>query len=174
VKPLLYEARKVPKHSEEEENSLKASFANLNSNVGFSHMLNGIVNSDLKDTKYGEFRVGATLAHQVSFTESNFKAVADIASVPRALVPSDNREYPCIPHSSTDGQMNIPPNLLPHEQERIKKLQLSDNNILQIENETREQASSVRWTEELKFRFTASTFLQQLTVSDIMNHLQIF
>lgn len=158
VKPLLYEARKVRQHSAEEENALKANFANLNSNVGFSHMFNGVVQSDMKETMYGQFRVGTTLAHQVSFTESNFKAVADIDSVPRALLPSDNYQYPCFPHCSTSAQMATPTNLLHNEQEFLKKLQLSDNDIIQLEKATREQASSTKWAEERKFRFTASKF----------------
>lgn len=59
VKPLLYEARAKPEHSESDEKSLKANFYNINSNCGFAQMFNDASNIDNKNTKYGQFKVGS-------------------------------------------------------------------------------------------------------------------
>ena len=90
VKPLLYEARANPTHSDVDEQSLKEHFHRINSNCGFAHMfLDGSSSTETKDTKFGKFKAGSCLAHQVAFTESNFKAVSDIDSIPRAVIASD-------------------------------------------------------------------------------------
>lgn len=108
VKPLLYEARANPVHSNVDERSLKEHFHNINSNCGFAHMhLDGETNKETVDTKFGKFKVGSCLSHQVSFTEANFKAVADIESIPRAMIAADVAVYPPFTWESSNS-MPVP------------------------------------------------------------------
>ena len=54
--------------------------------------------------------------------------------------------------------MVVPDNLSEDEKRLLKTLQIEEDEINQIEGETRDQAESHKWREERKFRFTASTF----------------
>ena len=168
VKPLLYEARANPVHSDSDEQCLKANFQNINSNCGFAHMYNqSSTSTETKDTKYGQFKVGSCLAHQVAFTESNFKAVADISSVPRALFPTGATTYPNFTQSD-NAEMVVPHDSSPNECELLDKLYLNKDEINVLEKETREQTQSTRWKDERKLRFTASNF--QLISKRQRNH----
>ena len=59
-----------------------AELAEIDSNMGFSHM-----STELTETKFGKTPVGSVLSYQTSFTESNVSVEADITAVPRITVP---------------------------------------------------------------------------------------
>ena len=54
--------------------------------------------------------------------------------------------------------MVVPDNLSEDGKRLLKALQIEEDEINQIQAETRDQAESDKWTEEHKFRFTASKF----------------
>ena len=90
MKCLLYEARKQPHYVPANEASLKSELAIIDPNMGFAHLHKCINSSQTTQTKYGETPVGSLLSYQVSFTESNFSAEADLTVVPRNDVLYDN------------------------------------------------------------------------------------
>ena len=65
--------------------------------------------------------------------------------------------YPCFPLRDIED-MVVPDNLSEDEKRLLKTLQIEEDEINQIERETRYQPESHKWREECKFRFTASTF----------------
>jgi hypothetical protein len=139
VKPLLYEARATPEHSMADERTLKADFHNLNSNTGLAHMYHdaGII-PETKDTKFGRLQVGSCLSCQVTCTESNYKAAADISAVPRAVAHLISPSYPHFPLTDL-AEMVVPDNLTPGELELMNKIDLSEEDINKLEKETGDQ-----------------------------------
>ena len=99
VKCLLYEARKQPHYDPKNEASFKTELATIDPNMGFAHLSKSNNSSgETAQTKYGETPVGSFLSYQVSFTESNFSAEADLKAVPRNNVLSDSiTAYPRFP-----------------------------------------------------------------------------
>ena len=99
MKCLLYEARKQPHYEPKNEASFKTELATIDLNMGFAHLSKGNNSSgETRQTKYGETPVGSFLSYQVSFTESNFSAEADLNAVPRNNVLSDSiTAYPRFP-----------------------------------------------------------------------------
>lgn len=97
------------------------------------------------------------LAHQVDFTESNFKAVADISSVPRALLPTVHTNYPNFDQSNK-AEMDVPNDLTENGRKLLERLHLSQEDINKLEKETQEQSESTRWKDERRHRFTTSNF----------------
>ena len=65
--------------------------------------------------------------------------------------------YPQFPLRNIE-EMVVPKNLSEDEKRLLKALQVEEDEINQIEAEIRDQAESDKWTEERKFRFTASKF----------------
>lgn len=93
----------------------------------------------------------------MAFTESNIKAVADISSISRALIPAAESNYPNFDQSNK-VEVYIPNDLTEKEHELLKTLYLSEDDINTLETETRQQTESTRWKDERKYRFTASNF----------------
>ena len=95
------------------------------------------------ETKFGKCKVGPFLSNQATFTESNFKATADIDIVPRLLVANKPEElkYPHFPlqHTSDSG-MVVPFNLTEKEITLVNELKLDEDEINNIECETRKQS----------------------------------
>lgn len=111
------------------------------------------------NTRYGKSQVGSFLSYQVSVTESNFKAHANIDAVQRLHNPnSEELTYPRFPLRDLDDDLEIPDGVSDLGRQFLTSLQLDENEINTIEHGTRQQASSEKWKSERKYRFTSSQF----------------
>ena len=168
VKCLLYEARKQPHYVPANEASLKSELAIIDPNMGFAHLHKCINSSQTTQTKYGETPVGSLLSYQVSFTESNFSAEADLTVVPRNDVLYDNiTSYPRFPLSN-ENPMVTPQELSTEEAALLLHLSVDEDKVNTIEASTREQSESEIWKKERTYRFTSSSF--QLIAKRQRNH----
>jgi len=169
VKCLLYEARKQPHYEPKNEASFKTELATIDPNMGFAHLSKGNNSSgETAQTKYGETPVGSFLSYQVSFTESNFSAEADLNAVPRNNVLSDSiTAYPRFPLAS-ENPMVTPRELSSEEAALLSHLSVDEDKVNTIEATSREQSESEIWKKERTYRFTASSF--QLIAKRQRNH----
>ena len=169
VKCLLYEARKQPHYDPKNEASLKIELATIDPNMGFAHLSKGNNSSgETAQTKYGETPVGSFLSYQVSFTESNFSAEADLNAVPRNNVLSDSiTAYPRFPLAN-ENPMVTPRELSSEEAALLSHLSVDEDKVNTIEATSREQSESEIWKKERTYRFTASSF--QLIAKRQRNH----
>jgi len=158
VKSLLYDARKVTTHNKTAEQKLKDDLKLIDSNMGLAQMASGDIIQPTVDTKFGKCQIGSYLSYQVGFTESNFKAIADIECVPRLLVLiGGSQSYPEFPLRHIP-EMTLPDGLSDNEMRVIDKLRLDKDGINLIETETKQQANCNKWKDERKYRFTSSQF----------------
>ena len=169
VKCLLYEARKQPHYDPKNEASLKTELATIDSNMGFAHLSKGNNSSgETAQTKYGETPVGSFLSYQVSFTESNFSAEADLNAIPRNNVLSGSiTTYPRFPLAN-ENPMVTPRELSSEEAALLAHLSVDEDKVNTIEATSREQSESEIWKKERTYRFTASSF--QLIAKRQRNH----
>ena len=169
VKCLLYEARKQPHYDPKNEASLKTELGTIDPNMGFAHLSKGNNSSgETAQTKYGETPVGSFLSYQVSFTESNFSAEADLKAVPRNNVLSDSiTAYPRFPLAN-ENPMVTPRELSSEEAALLSHLSVDEDKVNTIEATSREQSESEIWKKERTYRFTASSF--QLIAKRQRNH----
>ena len=159
VKCLLYEARRQPQHDLEREKAFKSELSGIDQNLGFAHM-NKEKNLafELSDTKFGKSPVGSFLSYQTSFTESNFSAQANLASVQRVNdVALDLTHYPRFPMTNEED-MTTPRELSDSEKNLLSTLNVDEDKIHEIESKTRDQSASEMWKQERTYRFTASNF----------------
>lgn len=162
LKALLYDARMKTTHNEAEEEEFKRELKIINPNMGLSQMASeqGIVttHNGYKETRFGKCQVGSFLSYQVALSESNFEATASVDCISRVQLTSPQiLLYPRFPLRNIE-EMVVPDNLSEDEQRLLKTFQIEEDEINQIEGETRDQAESHKWREERKFRFTASKF----------------
>ena len=169
VKCLLYEARKQPHYDPKNEASFKTELATIDPNMGFAHLSKSNNSSgETAQTKYGETPVGSFLSYQVSFTESNFSAEADLKAVPRNNVLSDSiTAYPRFPLAN-ENPMVTPRELSSEEAALLSHLSVDEDKVNTIEATSREQSESEIWKKERTYRFTASSF--QLIAKRQRNH----
>ena len=169
VKCLLYEARKQPHYDPKNEATLKTELATIEPNMGFAHLSKGNNSSgETAQTKYGETPVGSFLSYQVSFTESNFSAEADLNAIPRNNVLSDSiTAYPRFPLAN-ENPMVTPRELSSEEAALLAHLSVDEDKVNTIEATSREQSESEIWKKERTYRFTASSF--QLIAKRQRNH----
>ena len=171
VKCLLYEARRQPQPDLDEQKAFKAELAEIDSNMGFSHMNREASSvAELTETRFGKTPVGSVLSYQTSFTESNFSVEADLTAVPRITgATADIAHYPRFPmHVTNEETMIIPRVLTAGEQTVLSGLKVDEEKIHNIESSTREQSASEHWKKERTYRFTASSF--QLIARRQRNH----
>ena len=109
MRSLLYEARVNTEHDKNKEHVLKSELKKLFPNMGLAQMASDNVEENLVETKFGKCQVGSLLSYQVAFTESNFKATADISSVPIQQIVNQDQQlnYPRFPLRNEDA-MDIP------------------------------------------------------------------
>lgn len=158
VKCLLYEARRNCLHDMKAEQILRATLSTTEPNCGFTHMSNVQV-QESKETKYGKCPKGSYTSYQVGYSEANFTAVADINTITRLALPiAVNLVYPQLPLRNSDETLQIPDGMSNDELSFLRGLEVDEKKINEIENESREQANSARWSEERRWRFTASNF----------------
>ena len=161
VKCLLYEARRQPQPDLDGQKAFKAELAEIDSNMGFSHMNREASSvAELIETRFGKTPVGSVLSYQTSFTESNFSVEADLTDVPRIKgATADIAHYPRFPmHVTNEETMVIPRVLTAGEQTVLSGLKVDEEKIHNIESSTREQSASEHWKKERTYRFTASSF----------------
>jgi hypothetical protein len=108
-------------------------------------------------TKFGKCPVGSFLSYQVTVTESSFKVFLNIDSVARVPIRNGHSIFPRFPLKNID-ELLYPDNLSTPEQEFVDQLTLDENEINNIESNTRKQAICEVWKAERKYRFTASQF----------------
>lgn len=157
IKSLLYEARSNVSCNQEKEKQFKSSLYGILPGTGFSQMARDS-STNLVETKNGKCPVGSILSYQLSFTESNFKAIVDVSSIPRGAVAGNGDIYPRFPLTDDFVKMTVPQNLTENEQSLLEHLEVDENDISHIENITVKQSNCDKWKEERKYRFTASSF----------------
>ena len=161
IKPLVYDARTKNTHNLGTEQNLKEQLRNFDPNMGLSQMANEQTDQagvGHVETKFGKFQVGSFLSYQVALTESHFEATASINCISRLdQVNNDALNYPRFPLRDIDS-MVIPDNLSENDQKLLQSLTLVEDEINDLETQTRNQAECSKWKEERKFRFTASQY----------------
>ena len=110
------------------------------------------VEENLVETKFGKCQVGSLLSYQVAFTESNFKATADISSVPIQQTVNQDQQlnYPRFPLRNEDA-MDIPESITDKEGKVLDKLTVDEDKINEIESETQQQAECDKWKDEQSY-----------------------
>ena len=161
IKPLLYDARMKNTHNLATEQNLKEQLRKIDPNMGLAQMANELTDqagAGYVETKFGKFQVGSFLSYQVTLTESHFKANASIDCIPRLdQVNKEALNYPRFPLRDIYS-MVIPDNLSENNQKLLQSLILDEDEINELETQTRRQAECSKWNEERKFRFTASQY----------------
>ena len=110
------------------------------------------------ETKFGKFQVGSFLSYQVALTELHFEATSSINCISRLnQVNKKVLNYPRFPLRDIDSIV-IPNNLCENNQKFLQSLTLDEDEINEVETQTRKQAECSKWKEERKFRFTASQY----------------
>lgn len=143
----LYEARRNPQLNVSEVDAFKQALRSINPKMGLAQLSsnNPLI---LEDTKYGKSPKGYYLSYQVAYTESNFQVVMDLSSISQILqIP------PCV-NLEENHEHDIPDS----EQEFVSSLSVSEDEINDLEVNTRGQANCELWKSEQKYRFTASRF----------------
>ena len=157
VKSLLYEARISAVCHEEKIEQFKQDLSKIYANMGLSQMASDTRQHNMVDTKFGKCPIGSFGSYQLLFTESNFSAKADTSSVPRRIEALNCEQFPRFPHIEEE-HMNIPDTLSTEEQQFITSLTKDENEINDIEVNTRAQADCEEWNKQRCHRFTASKF----------------
>ncbi|KAL9967600.1 hypothetical protein ACROYT_G025862 [Oculina patagonica] len=162
IKPLVYDARMKTTHNLTSEQKLKVQLKQIDPNMGLSQMASEQTDQTStvhKETKFGKCQVGSFLSYQVALTESHFKATASIEYIPRLDQVNRNQvlNYPRFPLRDID-RMVVPDNLCENDKQLLQSLNLEEDEINELETQTRKQADCEKWKEERKFRFTASQF----------------
>ena len=140
------------------EASLKSELVIIDPNMRFAHLHKCNNSSQTTQPKYGETPLSSFLSYQVSFTESNFSAEADLTVVPRNDVLCDNiTSYPRFPLSNKNP-MVTPQELSTEEAALLLHLSEDEDKVNTIEASTREQLESEIWKKERTYRFTSSSF----------------
>ena len=137
--------------------------------MGFAHLSKGNnLSGETAQTKYGETPVGSFQSNQVSFTESNFSAEADLNAVSRNNVLCDSiTAYPRFPLAN-ENPMVIPRELSSEKAAFLSHLSVDEDKVNAIGASSREQSESEIWKKERTYRFTASSF--QLIAKWQQNH----
>ena len=107
------------------------------------------------ETKFSKFQVGSFLSYQIALTESHFKATSSINCISR--LNQVNNKALRFPLRDIDSIV-IPNNLCENNQKFLQSLTLDEDEINEVETQTRKQAECSKWKEERKFRFTASQY----------------
>ena len=151
----FYEARNNVTVLEAEERTFKETLRKINPKMGLANV--SCRHGELVDTKYGKSPVGSLSSYQLSHTESNFDVAINIDSVAR----HDNHiqgieSFPRFPlqHQGESDEHD----LSNEKKDFVRKLQLDEDDINELERATRDQAKSEKWKSERRYRFTSSKF----------------
>ena len=115
--------------------------------------------TDVNTLMYPKSFTSRHTSYQLSHTESNFDAALNIDSVVRHETHIQEIEsFPRFPLQYQREREREEPNLSDEKKDFVRKLYLDEDGINELEHATRDQAKSVKWRSERKYRFTASKF----------------
>ncbi|XP_065069492.1 uncharacterized protein LOC135694605 [Rhopilema esculentum] len=137
---------------------MEAKLAEKDEKIGFAHCIDFSL-SEMSNTRFGEFLVGSTLAHQLAPVHSS--TITVVTNIPR----SEYREYTT--HSYTPLPLKIlPPDhlvvpsewgtLTEEEIEFLDEIRISEADSYQIEKDTVSQSQCKKWHEIRMRRLTSS------------------
>jgi len=153
----LYEAHKITNYDLIVEERFKKPIAAINPKMGIATLASNTP-SERVQTKFGSSPFGSTNSYQFSYTEASLPVYVNISSIPRC--PDSNFDincYPRLPLKNAECRL-YPDNLTSEEKTFLSSLEVDEDELKKIEQETREQVSTKRWKVERKFTFTASRF----------------
>ena len=135
---MIYDARCNPKHNFQAEMNFKKALEKINPQIGLSIMAreDSSLNKCM-ETRFGESQIGSICSYQLTHT------VPGDDSVETELT------YPRFPLNS-GGDFVWPDNLTESEKALISSLMVDETKINNIEEATRDQASSAQWKKEWK------------------------
>ena len=132
VKGLIYDARCNPKHNFQAEMNFKKALEKINPQMGLSIMAreDSSLNKCM-ETRFGESKIGSICSYQLTHT------------VPRDDSVETELTYPRFP-LNLSGDFVWPDNLTESEKALISSLMVDETKINNIEEATRDQASSAQ------------------------------
>ena len=152
ITSLLYEARKVNRKSK------------LNDSVEAVQKIDPtlrLVQTCELNTRFGESPAGSFGSYQFSFQESNFKVTCNLAPIQPASRASNSKpSYPSLPLDDLNDEfvLDLPDDLDILQNKLLDELKVIMPDAKKIEENTRDQHNCNAWTEERRYRFTASNF----------------
>ena len=110
--------------------------------------------------RFGKFQPGSYGSYQLSFTEANFQVFCDINSRPRIGSSKETPSCSDFPQFLPNdvGEFQCPNEISELEKKLLEHPTVNKCKLNEIESKTTAQADSEAWTNEMKFRFTASNF----------------
>ena len=117
--------------------------------------------NDPVDTRFGESPAGSFGSYQLAFQESNFKVTCNLAPIQPASRASNSKpSYPSLPldYLNDDFVLDLPYDLDILQNKLLDELKVTMLDAKKIEENTRGQHNCNAWTEEHRYRFTASNF----------------
>ena len=158
ITSLLYEARKVNRKSK--LNDFVEAVQKIDPTLGLVQTCE-LNTNDPVDTRFGESPAGSFGSYQFAFQESNFKVTCNLAPIQPASRASNSKpSYPSLPldYLNDDFVLDLPYDLDILQNKLLDELKVTMLDAKKIEENTRGQHNCNAWTEEHRYRFTASNF----------------
>lgn len=125
--------------------------------IGFAHCINMVI-SKHNSTKFGDFRVGTTLSHQLLPLEHNFKVLTNIKE--NITTTNITHAYNKLPYKIIASDSVLIPTAWGHfndqEMAFLESLKIQEGESYSFEEETVKQSDCPRWFELRKNRITSS------------------
>lgn len=154
----LYEARRVDRKSK--LNDFVEAVQNIDPTLGLVQTCE-LNTNDPVDTRFGESPTGAFGSYQLAFQESNFKVTSNLARIqPGSRASNSKPSYPSLPLDdlNDDFVLDLPDDLDLLQNKLLDELKVNMLDANKIEENTRDQHNCNAWTEQRRYRFTASNF----------------
>ena len=158
ITSLLYEARKVNRKSK--LNDFVEAVQKIDPTLGLVQTCE-LNTNDPVHTRFGESPAGSFGSYQFAFQESNFKVTCNLAPIQPASRASNSKpSYPSLPldYLNDDFVLDLPYDLDILQNKLLDELKVTMLDAKKIEENTRGQHNCNAWTEEHRYRFTASNF----------------
>lgn len=158
ITSLLYEARKVDRKSK--LNDFVEAVEKIDPTLGLVQTCE-LNTNDPVETRFGESPAGSFGSYQLAFQESNFKVTSNLAPIQPASRSSNYKpSYPSLPLDdlNDDFVLDLPDDLDMLQNKLLDELKVTMLDANKIEENTRDQHGCNAWTEERRYRFTASNF----------------
>ncbi|PFX17579.1 hypothetical protein AWC38_SpisGene18098 [Stylophora pistillata] len=156
ITSLLYEARKV--HRKSKLNDFVEAVQKIDPTLGLVQTCELNTNEPV-DTRFGESPTGSFGFYQLAFQESNFKVTCNLAPSQQASRASNSQlSNPSLPLDdlNDDFVLDLPDDLDILQKKPLDELNVTMHDANRIEENTRAQHNCNAWTEERRYRFTAS------------------
>lgn len=154
----LYEARRVDRKSK--LNDFVEAVQNIDPTLGLVQTCE-LNTNDPVDTRFGESPTGAFGSYQLAFQESNIKVTSNLARIqPGSRASNSKPSYPSLPLDdlNDDFVLDLPDDLDLLQNKLLDELKVNMLDANKIEENTRDQHNCNAWTEQRRYRFTASNF----------------